>query len=95
MKAILKIPACLLTAAGLPEGGVVVNVREGNYRFLDNPFTLENEDSGTPSSPIVYRNYADLVHDSALLNIFTDIALCHQRKILLCDSLRELVLLLR
>lgn len=45
----LNIFTCI---ADLPDGGVVVNVREGNYQFLDAPFTLENVDSGTPNSPI-------------------------------------------
>jgi len=39
---------------GLPEGGVVVYVRSGDYDFLDGPFTLQGEqDSGKEGSPIV------------------------------------------
>lgn len=43
----------LVCTADLPDGGVVVNVREGNYQFLDAPFSLESVDSGTPNSPIM------------------------------------------
>lgn len=43
------------TAAGIPAGGVIVNVREGKYQYLDAPLSLTNEDSGSPGSPIVYR----------------------------------------
>lgn len=38
-------------ADGLPEGGITVFLREGCY-FLDAPFTLEQEDSGTEKAPI-------------------------------------------
>ena len=41
------------STADLPDGGIVVNVREGSYPFLDAPFTLENVDSGTPNSQIM------------------------------------------
>lgn len=41
------------STADLPDGGIIVNVREGSYPFLDAPFTLENVDSGTPNSQIM------------------------------------------
>lgn len=41
---------------GLPVGGVVVNIKGGEY-LLAAPFDLSEEDSGTPKSPIVYRAY--------------------------------------
>jgi len=37
----------------LPVGGVVVNIREGNYDFTSGPLELTLEDSGLSSSPIV------------------------------------------
>ncbi|WP_214626149.1 S-layer homology domain-containing protein [Paenibacillus agaridevorans] len=46
----------LKTGAGLPEGGVAVYVREGEYR-LTSTFELLEEDSGTASKPIVYSAY--------------------------------------
>ena len=36
-----------------PEGGVVVMVRAGVYSFADGAFTLEQQDSGLPGSPVV------------------------------------------
>ena len=39
--------------AGLPEGGVRVVIHEGVYRLAE-PFALGPEDSGTPTTPIVY-----------------------------------------
>jgi len=48
----------LKNTSGLPEGGVVVYVRSGDYDFLDGPFTLQGEqDSGKEGSPIVYRSF--------------------------------------
>ncbi|MDF2923038.1 MAG: hypothetical protein K0R57_1952 [Paenibacillaceae bacterium] len=41
---------------GLPEGGVTVFVRSGEYRFADT-FALGEIDSGTAEAPVVYRNY--------------------------------------
>ena len=39
---------------GLPEGGLVVFVRGGDYAFVDAPFTLQGEqDSGKEGSPIM------------------------------------------
>ncbi len=43
---------------GLPEGGVVVNIRGGVYP-LSSTFALSEEDSGMPDKPIVYRAYQD------------------------------------
>lgn len=41
----------------LPEGGAVVNLREGIYQRLDDSFTLTAEDSGLDSAPIIYQSY--------------------------------------
>jgi len=43
-----------LKAAGLPDGGVVVTVRPGDYQATET-LALEAQDSGTEQSPIVYR----------------------------------------
>lgn len=43
---------------GLPDGGVNVYLRGGIYP-MSSTFTLDEEDSGTASSPIVYRSYED------------------------------------
>lgn len=40
----------------LPAGGVTVNLRGGDY-FLEKPFILINENSGTQDSPITYTAY--------------------------------------
>ena len=40
-------------SGGLPEGGVVVSVRAGDYYFTDGPLVLEQQDSGLPGSPIM------------------------------------------
>ena len=40
-------------SGGLPEGGVVVSVRAGDYLFTDGPLLLEQQDSGLPGSPIM------------------------------------------
>ena len=42
---------------GLPEGGITVNLRAGDYKFLGESFNLSEEDSGTENSPIVYQAY--------------------------------------
>ncbi|HUW32745.1 MAG TPA: right-handed parallel beta-helix repeat-containing protein, partial [Planctomycetota bacterium] len=39
---------------GLPEGGITVTVLPGDY-ILKDSFSLTEEDSGTPESPIIYR----------------------------------------
>lgn len=38
----------------LPKGGVAVNIAEGDY-YLQQPFVLTDEDSGTEAAPVVYR----------------------------------------
>jgi hypothetical protein len=43
---------------GLPEGGVTVWIRSGQY-FLESGLELTGEDSGTAESPIVYRAMPD------------------------------------
>ncbi len=42
----------------LPEGGVTVYLREGTYH-LSKTFSLDQSDSGTEDSPIVYRPYGN------------------------------------
>ena len=42
----------------LPEGGVMVNLRGGVYS-ISNTFKLTSEDSGTNTSPVVWRAYPD------------------------------------
>lgn len=39
---------------GLPQGGIQVILLEGNYS-MEKAFTLDEQDSGTPEAPIVYR----------------------------------------
>ena len=53
----------LKSEAGLPDGGVTVYLRGGEYN-LQNTFTLTPEDSGEPGKPVVYRSYAN---ESAIL----------------------------
>ena len=43
---------------GLPPGGVTVRLRGGVY-YLSSTFELAKEDSGTESSPVVYRAYGE------------------------------------
>ena len=43
--------------SGLPEGGITVNLRQGDYKYLESSFTLEAQDSGAEGSPIVYQAY--------------------------------------
>ena len=43
---------------GLPQGGVTVWVR-GGVHYLSSTFDLAKEDSGTKSSPVVYRAYGE------------------------------------
>lgn len=40
---------------GLPQEGVVVNIAGGEYPYLEDSFTMTEEDSGTQSSPVIYR----------------------------------------
>lgn len=46
----------LKNSTGLPAGGVTVYLREGIYN-RSNSFELTSDDSGTESSPIIYRAY--------------------------------------
>ena len=39
---------------GLPKGGIVISINDGNY-FLSSSFELSEEDSGTKDSPVIYR----------------------------------------
>ncbi|THF82702.1 hypothetical protein E6C55_06445 [Cohnella fermenti] len=48
----------LKAGAGLPIGGIAVYVRGGEYP-MDASFVLEQQDSGTPEAPIVYKAYPD------------------------------------
>ena len=48
----------LIKAGQLPDGGITVNIRSGNYPF-SRTFKLTAEDSGTESSPIIWRSYPD------------------------------------
>ncbi len=48
----------LKRTSGLPKGGVTISVHGGLYS-LANPLQLADEDSGTPSAPIVYSAGAD------------------------------------
>ena len=41
------------SSGGLPEGGVIVSVRAGDYSFTQGPLVLEEQDSGLPRSPIM------------------------------------------
>ena len=41
---------------GMPEGGIVVYLREGSY-FLTEPLSFGKDDSGTENCPVVYRSY--------------------------------------
>ena len=45
-------------AIGLPSEGISINLRGGEYRLTDS-FQLNEQDSGTESSPIVYKAYQD------------------------------------
>lgn len=42
---------------GIPEGGITVNIRGGEYALLEDSFTLEARDSGTDKSPVTWRAY--------------------------------------
>lgn len=44
------------TSKGLPQGGIKVYMRGGTYN-IGKSFILEEQDSGTETSPIIYRNY--------------------------------------
>ena len=44
----------LKKSSNLPKAGVTVWIKAGTY-YVNEPLTLSNEDSGTKSTPIVYR----------------------------------------
>ncbi|MGN0998148.1 MAG: Ig-like domain-containing protein, partial [Faecousia sp.] len=44
-------------SSGLPEGGITVNLRAGDYKILEDSFRLEAQDSGEEGKPIVYQAY--------------------------------------
>lgn len=46
----------LKASEGLPEGGVTVRIHGGVYSRLES-FSVEEQDSGTPGSPITYRGF--------------------------------------
>lgn len=48
----------LKQSSGLPQGGITVYIREGQYR-LTQTLTFTQEDSGTKEAPIRYRAYQD------------------------------------
>ena len=50
----------LRTANGLPDGGITVYLRGGDY-ILTESFVLNQQDSGEESKPITYRAYEDEV----------------------------------
>lgn len=49
----------LKKASGLPEGGVTVYIRGGEYNVKPNTVEFTKEDSGEEGSPIVYKAYGD------------------------------------
>ena len=54
MQLVVVIHSSTSVPIGLPEGGLVVFVRGGDYAFVDAPFTLQGEqDSGKEGSPIM------------------------------------------
>ncbi len=40
-----------------PAGGITVNLRQGDYKYLTESFVLGEQDSGTADSPVVYQAY--------------------------------------
>lgn len=44
---------------GLPAGGITVHIRGGEYPRLEQSFVLEEQDSGTPDSPVIYKAYGE------------------------------------
>lgn len=60
----------------LPEGGIAVEVRGGTYE-MPPQLLLEEQDSGTAESPIVYRNFGNekpVFHGSRALKGFTKVS---------------------
>ena len=49
----------LKNSSGLPDGGVTVYIRGGDYNVTKNPIEFTEEDSGTQNAPIVYKAYGD------------------------------------
>ncbi len=49
----------LKKTSGLPEGGVTVYIRGGEYNVKPNTVEFTKEDSGEEGSPIVYKAYGD------------------------------------
>ena len=47
----------LKNTEGLPDGGITVNIRGGEYALLEDSFVLEQQDSGTASSPVTWKAY--------------------------------------
>lgn len=46
-----------LKKEGMPSGGIVVNIRGGEYPYLGESFALDEQDSGTEDSPVIWRAY--------------------------------------
>lgn len=44
---------------GLPAGGIIVNIRGGEYTYLGESFALDEQDAGTAESPITWRAYQE------------------------------------
>lgn len=55
-RTIQKARDTIANSSGLPPGGVTVNIRGGKY-FLSSEVDFTGENSGTATSPIVYRAY--------------------------------------
>ena len=49
----------LKKSSGLPDGGVSVYIRGGDYNVTKNPIKFTEEDSGTENAPIVYKAYGN------------------------------------
>lgn len=45
------------STSGLPQGGINVNIRAGEYKNTNESFSLNSNDSGTADSPITYKAY--------------------------------------
>ena len=57
--------------SGLPDGGVVVNIREGTY-YIKEALSLTASDSGEENKPIVYRAYLnENVHLTSAVSLDT------------------------
>lgn len=49
----------LKSTTGLPKGGITVQIRGGDYYYLNSSVTFNEEDSGTKECPIIYKRYND------------------------------------